>query len=68
MPVYKMIAKYMGYAECEVIATNKQDAIMKAQNAWPDEPWQAKFGGVDFKTPDGAHFISIECAEIAEDP
>lgn len=66
MPRYKAVARFFGYAECEVFATNRTDALMKAQNNWSEEQWSVKYGGVDFKTPDGAQLISVEVKEIPD--
>lgn len=68
MPKYKLVARYFAYAECDVFATNLTDARMQAMNKWPETPWQVKYGGVDFRTPDGAQFISVEIKETQPDP
>lgn len=51
-----------------MFATNLADARIKAMNKWPETPWQVKYGGVDFRTPDGAQFISVEIKETQPDP
>ena len=66
MPYYRVVARYLAYAEQIVGAESATDARMKAMNEWPDGQWRSQYGGAELKPPDGAHLVSHEIMQCSE--
>ena len=66
MAAYRIVARYLAYAEIVIRAESSQDAKMEAVNQWPDGDWRSRYGGADLKPPDGAHMIAYEIKELTD--
>lgn len=66
MALYRVVARYMAYAECIVEAPTAQDALQKSGDQWPDGQWNCLYGGAELRPPDGAMMVSRECRELSD--